>query len=79
MAKKGAKRFLRALDNAILVMKKGHNIGKIGIVSAGDIDYKKGICVYSRNIMGWSGAPITEHVFTNLRFQPTSIMMRLEP
>jgi glucokinase len=65
--KKGREAVFSALDNAILVMKKGHNIGKIGIVSAGDIDYKKGICVYSRNIMGWSGAPITEHVFSKFK------------
>ena len=33
---------------------------KIGIVSAGDIDPKKGICTLAVNIVGWTGCPIKE-------------------
>jgi glucokinase len=65
--KKGRASVFTSLDNAITTMKKGHNISKIGIVSAGDIDYKNGICLYSRNIVGWTGAPIVEHVCTKFK------------
>jgi glucokinase len=64
---KGREAVFFSLDNAIKTMKKSRSISKIGIVSAGDIDYKNGVCLYSRNIMGWSKAPIVEHVYSKFK------------
>jgi len=47
-------------------------VGRIGIVSAGDIDPEKGLCTLAYNIPGWTGCPI-KAVFEDLYHLPVFV------
>lgn len=56
-AKKGRDAIFASIDH--LISKLGiDGVQRIGLVSAGDIDPVKGVCTYSKNLRGWSGAEI---------------------
>jgi glucokinase len=47
-------------------------VSRIGIVSAGDIDEKNGVCLLSFNLKGWTGCPIKE-TFENIYHLPVYV------